>query len=400
MARRGAAAELPGSREPPSRAGFVELLFDVVLVFAFTRLSGRLIEQLNWSGFYSAMVLTLALWWLWYRMAWTANRYDPTRPMVQVMVIVTMFGALLMAAAVPAAYRERGYVFAGVFVTIEVLRHLWLVVFGGGDRRTRLVSVRIVFWACLSAVPWIAGIFASHGPRLIWWTVAVLIDYAGGLLDFPTPRLGRAGLRGRPIAEEHLTERYRQVLIIAFGESILSAGTQLSPFGFQRDRTAALLVAFLITVLFWQIYYYRAGELLPAAIASSRAPALVGDLASYAHLVMVIGVAVSGVGDALIISHPFGETELSLIAVILGGPALFLVGRSMLDYAGFSRVSWSRPIGLLALGVLVPLALLLPPLLVAVAAVVVLAGVGAANVISWRMYPRKMAPPPGLPPKG
>ncbi|MEU8262701.1 low temperature requirement protein A [Micromonospora sp. NPDC048999] len=85
---RGAATELPGSREPPSRAGFVELLFDVVLVFAFTRLSDRLVEQLNWCGFYSAMVLTLALWWLWYRMAWTANRYDPTRPMIQVMVIV------------------------------------------------------------------------------------------------------------------------------------------------------------------------------------------------------------------------------------------------------------------------------------------------------------------------
>jgi low temperature requirement protein LtrA len=273
------------------------------------------------------------------------------------------------------------------------------VLFGGGGPHPRRVSIRIVFWACLSAVPWIAGIFAHDGARLVWWTVAVLIDYAGGLLDFPTPWLGRAGLRGQPIAEGHLTERYRQVLIIAFGESILSSGSQFSPHGFQRDRTAALVVAFLITVLFWQIYYYRAGELLPAAIASSRAPAYVGDLASYAHLIMVIGVAVSAVGDTQIILHPFGETALSRIAVILGGPALFLVGRSMLDYAGFSRVSWSRPIGLLALGVLTPVTLLLPPLLVAVAATVVLAGVATSNVISWRLYPRKMAPPPGLPPK-
>ncbi|MEU3454338.1 low temperature requirement protein A [Micromonospora sp. NPDC006766] len=400
MAMRGEAAELPGSREPPSRAGFVELLFDVVLVFAFTRLSDRLVEQLNWYGFYSAMVLTLALWWLWYRMAWTANRYDPTRPMIQVMVIVTMFGALLMAAALPAAYRERGVVFAGVFVAIEVLRHLWLVLFGGGGPYARLVSVRIVFWACLSAVPWLAGIFARDGARLVWWTVAVFIDYAGGLLDFPTPWLGRAGLRGQPIAEGHLTERYRQVLIIAFGESILISGIQISPYGFQRDRTVALVVAFVITVLFWQIYYYRAGELLPAAIASSRAPAYVGDLASYAHLLMVVGVAVSAVGDRLTISHPLGEAAPSLVAVTLGGPALFLVGRGMLDYAGFSRVSWSRPSGLLALAVLIPVALLLPPLLVAVAAAVVLVGVATANVISWRVFPREMAPPPGLPRKG
>ncbi|MFD2767721.1 low temperature requirement protein A [Micromonospora eburnea] len=400
MAMRGGAAELPGSREPPSRAGFVELLFDVVLVFAFTRLTERLLEQLNWSGFYSSMLLTLALWWLWYRMAWTANRYDPARPMIQVMVIVTMLGALLMAAALPAAFRERGVVFAGVFVAIEVFRHLWLVLFGGGGPHVRLVTARIVFWACLSAVPWIAGIFAHHEARVIWWTVAVLIDYAGGLLDFPTPGLGRAGLRGQPIAEEHLTERYRQVLIIAFGESILTSGIHFSPYGFQRDRTAALVVAFVITVLFWQIYYYRAGELLPAAIASSRAPAYVGDLASYAHLIMVIGVAVSAVGDTLAISQPFGDATLSRIAVILGGPALFLLGRSMLDYAGFSRVSWSRPIGLLALGALTPVALLLPLLLVAVTAVAVLAGVATSNVISWRLYPRRMTPPPGLPPEG
>ncbi|MFU8853981.1 low temperature requirement protein A [Micromonospora sp. SL1-18] len=140
------------------------------------------------------------------------------------------------------------------------------------------------------------------------------------------------------------------------------------------------------------------GNLPPLALGGGGCQ--VGDLASYAHLVMVIGVAVSAVGDTLTISHPFGETALSWIAVILGGPALFLVGRAMLDYAGFSRVSWSRPIGLVALGVLAPVALLLPPLLVAAVAAVVLAGVATSNVISWWLYPREMAPPPGLPPGG
>lgn len=395
MVSHGQPAELPGSRQPPSRAGFVELLFDVVLVFAFTRLSERLFEQLTWRGFYSVLVLALAIWWLWYRMAWTANRYDPTRPMVQVMIIVTMLGALLMAAALPEALEERGAVFAGVYVAVGVFRHLCLVLFGG-DGRARGVSIRIVFWACLSAIPWLAGIFTHDGPRLIWWSVAVLIDYASGLLDFPAPWLGRAGLRGQPIAEEHLTERYRQVLIIAFGEGILTSGIQFSPYGFQRDQAAALLVAFVITVLFWQIYYYRAGALLPAAIASSRSPAYVGDLAAYAHLIMVIGIVVTSVGDKLIIVRPFDVAAPSWVAVIFGGPALFLVGRSLLDYAGFSRVSWSRPSGLLALAVLVPVALRLPSLLVSVAATVVLAGVGTANVVSWRIYPREMSPPPGV----
>ncbi|MEV0157095.1 low temperature requirement protein A [Micromonospora sp. NPDC050686] len=399
MTTRGEAAELPGSRKPPQRAGFVELLFDVVLVFALTRLSDRLVEHLNWHGFYSAMVLTLAIWWLWYRMAWTANRYDPTRPMIQVMVIVTMLGALLMAASLPAALEAHAAVFAGVYVAVQVLRHLWLVLFGG-DGYARGVSIRILFWACVSAVPWIAGIFAAGDLRLACWTVAVLVDYAAGLLDFPTPWLGRAGLRGQPIAEGHLTERYRQVLIIAFGETILTSGIQISPYGFQRERTSALLVAFVITVLLWQIYYYRAGELLPAAIASSRAPAYVGEVASYAHLLMVIGVAVSAVGDRLIIMEPFGATTTARITVILGGPALFLVGRGMLDYASFSRVSWSRPIALVLLAIMVPAVHVLPPLVVALAAALVLAGVATSNVITWRLSPREAAPPPDVPGRG
>ncbi|MEU0151283.1 low temperature requirement protein A [Micromonospora fulviviridis] len=398
MAVRGGVWEMPGSRQPPRRAGFVELLFDVVLVFAFNRLTDRLYEDLAWRGFWSAVVLTMALWWLWYRMAWTANRYDPTRPMVQVMVIVTMLGALLLAAALPAAFRDRAAVFATVYVAVAVLRHLWLVLFGG-DGYQRLVSVRILFWACLSAAPWIAGIFTDSSTRLVLWTSAVLIDYVGGLLDFPTPGLGRAGLRGQPIAEEHLTDRYRQVLIIAFGENILTSGIQFSPYGFERERTAALVVAFVLTVLLWQIYYYRAGELLPAAIARSRSPAYVGDLASYAHLVMVIGVAVTGVGDKLIISHPFGETAPSWLFVIFGGPALFLVGRAMLDYAAFSRISWSRPIGIAALGVLAPASIVLPPLLAAMVAAAAVAGVAVANAISWRMFPRETAPPSGLSPE-
>ena len=187
------------------------------------------------------------------------------------------------------------------------------------------------------------------------------------------------------------------MLIIAFGETILISGIQLSPYGFQWARTAALIVGFVITVLLWQIYFYRAGELLPEAIASSRAPAHVGELASYSHLIMIAGTGLSAVGDKLTITSPFGSTNPAWVLVILGGPALFLVGRAMLDYAAFSRVSWSRPIGLLFLAALAPLALRLPPIMVTVVAALVLAGIAVSNVLAWRFFPRVPTPPPGQP---
>ncbi|WP_157744660.1 low temperature requirement protein A [Micromonospora viridifaciens] len=372
----------------------MELFFDVVFVFAFTRFSERLVENFTLLNSWTTLVLMLAMWWLWYRTVWTTNRYDPDRPAIQLMVIVTMLGSLLMSVAVPAAaLTERGAVFAWVFVTVQVLRQLWLVRLDGKDGYPRLVNIRILFWTAMSAVPWIAGTFARDGTRLAVWTVAVLIDYGGGILDFPTPRLGRAGLRVQPIAEEHLTERCRQLLIIALGEAVLASGIQFSPYGFQRDRTVALLVAFLITVLLWQLYHYRAGALLRAAIASASAPARIGELAAYAHLVMVIGVSLSAVGDTLIITHPSGHTEWTAVAVIFGGPALFLVGRSMLDHAVFSHVSWSRPIGVLLLAALAPAALRLPPVVVAMVAAAVLAAIALSNVVAWRLVPRALAPP-------
>ncbi|WP_348651083.1 low temperature requirement protein A [Micromonospora sp. WMMD812] len=215
------------------------------------------------------------------------------------------------------------------------------------------------------------------------------------MLDYPTPRLGRAGFRTRRIQEEHLSERYRQVVIIALGETILISGLQIGSYGAERERVAALLVSFAITVLLWQIYFYRAGELLVVAIGSAQSSAYVGRVAAYAHLIMVIGIGLSALGDQITISYPLGHTKLAWVMVILGGPAVFLLGRALLDYVTFSRVSWSRPIGLLTLVALTPVALLLPPILVAVAATAVLTGVAISNVISWRLFPR--APKPAAP---
>ena len=339
--------ELAGLLRDPlqsQRVGFIELIFDVVFVFAFTQLSQDLYRELRWSGLYRVLVLLLAMWWIWYRLAWTTNRYNPNRPAIRLMVVVTMLATLVMSTALQHPFTRRGLgaVFASTYVAVEVGRHLWLVLLGG-ERRAQLVSVRVLFWAILSAPLWIAGIFGSANFGLAMWAVAVAIDYAGGALDFPTPRLGRAGLRGQKVAGAHLVERYQQVLIIAFGETILSSGIEFSPYAFERERTAALIVSFIITLLLVRIYIFRAGALLPEAIAATNAPAYVGELASYAHLTMAAGIILSAVGDKTLIADPLRHPDRATTFVILGGAALFLIGRAALDYATFSRISWSRP---------------------------------------------------------
>lgn len=78
---------------------------------------------------------------------------------------------------------------------------------------------------------------------------------------------------------------------------------------------------------------------------------------------MVFSIVVTAVGNQLVITHPTGRMRLAWAIVMLGGPALFLVARTGLEYTVFARVSWDRPAGVLLLATLM---LLASPLLAAV----------------------------------
>jgi low temperature requirement protein LtrA len=167
--------------------------------------------------------------------------------------------------------------------------------------------------------------------------------------------------------------------------------------GFEADRKAAVAVAFATTLLLWRSYIYLAGQVLGAAVAAAPDPARVAVAAGYAHPVMVAGIVAISVGDELVIKDPFGHIQPALIAVVLGGPALFLAGRAILEYAVFDRVSRDRAFGVVVLAAISPAMILAPPLLVALDATVVLAGVAAADTASARRRRAEQPSPPDGP---
>jgi low temperature requirement protein LtrA len=84
---------------------------------------------------------------------------------------------------------------------------------------------------------------------------------------------------------------------------------------------------------------------------------------------------------------------LGHVLVIFGGPAIFLLGRGILEYAAFSHISWTRPLGVVALAALIPAALQVPITVTAALAAVVLAGVAIGNFLVRRFFPRAPSPP-------
>ena len=394
------AAELLRKPGQSQRATFLDLFFDLVFVFALTRVTQRLLEDFTSeqrivvSEAGQTLLLLLALWLVWVYTAGIADPYDPQRPEIQLLVVATMFGSMVMAVALPEAFGDRGLVFASAYLAIHIGRDLFFVLaLRGHEARRR--AARPLFWFGISAVPWMAGALFPEGvERGVLWTVAVTMDYTAVMLRWPTPGLGRLAAAEVPVVAEHLAERYQQFFIIALGEAILVIGLAFSGGGFGAGRAAAFVVAFASTVLLWRIYIYRAGTLLPAAIAAAPDPARIARSAASAHLPMVAGVVAIAVGHELVIEHPFGHTDPAWIAVILGGPALFLAGRALFEYAVFGRVSRNRVIGLLVLAVMAPAMVLLPPLVVAIAATVVLVGIAVSDSVrAWGHPPEQPSPP-------
>ncbi|MEH1166567.1 low temperature requirement protein A [Micromonospora sp. CPCC 205539] len=393
------------TKDSLQRATFLELFLDLVFVFALTRISARLITDFTdgqrgvLAGLGQALVLFLALWTVWSLTVWSTSWLDPEASIVQVVIVMTMGGAMTMAVAVPDGFGARASLFAITFVTLQIGRvtYFYLAAHGRPDPRQ---SIRILFWLGLSSPLWVVGGLTNHGALRGWlWSIAVLIDYVGAFFGWPTPRLGAQRLGVQAIAAEHLAERYQQFLLIALGEAIFVIGLAFSGSTFQAEHTGGFVLALATTVLLWRIYFHVAGEALDAAISRSRnASRLATDMA-FAHLTMIAGIVLTGVGMELFIDEPLGHLPEAWLIAILGGPALFLAGRSALEFQVFGRVSRSRllgllALGLLALGLLVPATRHLHPIIAGATAAAVLLGVAGADARRSRRRPTETPMPP------
>ncbi|MBQ0897420.1 low temperature requirement protein A [Micromonospora sp. U56] len=371
------------------RATILELLFDLVFVFALNQLSLRLIHDLNagsqqWFGeVVQTFLLFLAFWVLWLSTVAVTSRQSPESPVIQAVVFMSMAGAVVMSVAVPQGFEQRALLFAGAYVATRISRVPLLLVF-----RLPVVSTPALLPLAVSAVLWIVGALVhNEGLRAVLWTLALVIGYIGFTRHFQR-------LAGAPIAGEHLAERLQQFYLITLGEAGFVSGKAFSGSNLGTPHAAGFGLAFVAIVLLWRVYFYRAGTVLPVAITGARNPARQSVAVAGTHLLMIAGVLLAGVGFELYIMEPLGRPEPKWLIAILGGPALFLAGRSLFELQVFSRISRSRLAGLLALSLLIPATWYLPPLAAGGAAVTVLAAIAGSD--AWRARGRAPEAPTPL----
>lgn len=362
------------------RATTLELFYDLVFVFAITQVSHLLLRHLDWTGLGQSALVLLVVWWSWNYTTWVTNELDPESGVVRLLMIALMLASLLMAVAIPEAFGDRALLFAGAYVAIQVGRHLFLT-FAASGRGTneRMRASRILIWFCAAGVFWIAGALAEGSTRTLLWLIALAIDYGAPLVTYFVPGLRRIRPEAWEVSVSHFAERFQLFVIIALGETIVLTGATTSGLELTTERTVAFAIAFLTTAAMWWLYFDYVAQIAERRLElSSNRTQLARDGYTYLHVVLVAGVIVSAVGDELTIAHPGEALSGPEVAVVVGGPALYLLAHALFRLRMAGSISWKRlggaaaciAIGLLGSGLdgLVLAALALTVLVVVIAA--------------------------------
>jgi low temperature requirement protein LtrA len=305
----------------------VELLWDLVFVFAITQVTTLLWREPTWAGFGRSMLVLALVWWAWSAFVWAANAQTAASGTLRACLLVSAISIFISGLSVPRAFGSEGTLFA---VSYAIVRFLHLALYADASRQGNAAWSAIAGFALTVAIGMallIAGSFLHGTGRIVLWVLAAAIDYAGPAW------LTRERLRGlQRVAVAHFAERYSLFVIICLGESIVAIGVGALGQSADRPLTGELVVAVtlgvLITVGMWWTYFEGFAEAAAERLRRHRDPVLAAaDAYSYLHLVIVAGIITFAVGVKFLERGSVTESLPGPARLALcGGVALYLVG--------------------------------------------------------------------------
>jgi low temperature requirement protein LtrA len=321
----------------------VELFFDLVYVFAITQLSHLILDDLSVAGVARAAFLLVVVWWAWIYTTWMANWFDPASSPVRAVLTGVMLASLLMAAALPEALGEHGVLFALSYVALQVGRNLAAATLLPRGHPLRDIFERLVGWSAVSGAMWLVGSALDGDQRLLLWIPALALDLMAPAAGYWLPGRGRAATTDYDIEGGHFAERCQGFIIIVLGESIVVTGATAADAGLTATVVVCLAIAFIETAALWWLYFGATAEQSRAVMSMSEDPGrLARDAYTYMHLPIVAGIIAVAVGDDLLIREPGQALHGVALAMLLGGPALYLLGECLFHWRMTSTANVQR----------------------------------------------------------
>jgi low temperature requirement protein LtrA len=358
--------QLVGESSAVSR---LELFLDLIFVFAFIAVSDLAAADLTVDNLLHGVVLLVLLWSCWLSYAWLGNIVRVDRGVMPVVIFGLAAVILVVGVTLQEAFADKPGGLRGPLLLVVcylVVRCGALLVATAAvwrDPTGRRGYLRV--WApLLAAAPLLlaAGLLpveafgddheARQRARFALMLAAFVVDYLTRAI------IGVNWWRVRSV--KHWTERFHLIILVAFGEIIISAGTGQGV-GWASPVTwevvgGAVLSMLLVGVLWWtyfDIARFSAEDALEQVSGPAQAR-LARDAYTFLHLPMIVGLILLSVGlkhtfNSVAFESARSESGIGLFA-LYGGVALYLIA-----LIAFER----RTIGIWGRGPLVGLVLVL-----------------------------------------
>lgn len=360
--------------QPVAQGGAVtqlELFFDLVLVFALTKVTDLAADDTSAVNMLRALLVLAVMWWVWIAYSWLGNVVRADEGLARVAMFAAMGAGFIAALTIPEAFYDLPGGWSGPLVfalayLVARLVHLamfWLA--SAGDPQLRAQVIR---WGLgsitIGTALLVVAATTSGAVQIGLWIAAVAGDMAWTLLS---------GNGWRVNSARHFSERYGLIIIVALGESIVSIGIGVAALPISWPITVGSLLGLAISGLLWWAYFDVAALAVERALAAAdgeRQIKIARNCYTYWHFPMIAGIIGLSLGLKKVLYY-VGDSSHHVLTdalygiplfALYGGVALFLFGLVGGKAYATGEVTVSRVVAIVVLLALIPLAAALPAL--------------------------------------
>ena len=370
------------TREDHSVTDF-ELLFDLVYVFALTQVTGYVGHAHTAEGALQGLLMLALLWWTWCAYTWLGNQARADEGLLRTGMAVAMAAVFVVALTIPEAWHDAEGGLDGPVVFVLgylVVRSVHLAVYGVAARDDADLRHQVAiswFWLALGGTLLLVGALLGGWAETALFAAALAVDWGG---TYVTSRDGS----WRVHSATHWTERYGLFVILAIGESIVAIGVGAADQAIGVGLLLAAVLGVAAAICLWWLYFDVVSVAAERRFHEARGAErmrLAIEAYTYGHFPIVAGIIVAAIGVEGVLAHAGDSTGLGAFYAVplYGGTALYLAGHLFFKRRVLGSTSRERPLALAALLLVLPLAIVLPPLAALAGVVLILAALIAVE---------------------
>jgi low temperature requirement protein LtrA len=319
-------------------ASWLELFFDLVFVFAVSRVAYSFSHDLSAVGTAHYFAVFAFVWWAWVGYAFYANRFESEETIYRLLMFAGMLGVAALAMSVRGAFTPEGA--TGFTLSYVAVRAVLIILYARAAYYVPLARefcVRNIIGFSFGAGLWLASLLFPAPARYWLWA-------AGFATELFTPFLNNRIINRTPFDTSHIPERFGLFTIIVLGEAVVGAAMGASQVEWRMATVLTAALGFGVAAALWWIHFEFVED-----YALRRGGVWARYLYMYGHYVMVAGIVATGIGVEHAIEEAASGEHLSLPtrSAMMGGVTLFLVAITAIRLASqICHLIWTRTIAI------------------------------------------------------